>query len=221
MRIHHTFAAIMLLSLISAGVADAKPKPQKSKKSPATKVERTPGKEEFEKGQKYFEAEEYEAALPFFKKAYELSGKRPATIFSLAQCERAVKRYDDAITHFREYLSTTPRPPDATDVEQTLELLTELAADQKRKEEEDARRKQEEADRLAAEEARRAEAARNTPPALPPPAPPPPEEPSFFESPVFLGVAGALVIAGGVIAVVAASGEADPYGGNTRVILGK
>ncbi|MBI4820534.1 MAG: tetratricopeptide repeat protein [Deltaproteobacteria bacterium] len=210
-------AFLSALALHSTAFA-AKPKPKKPaparvEKKPAT----TPGKDEFEKGTRYFEAEEYEAALPFFQKAYELSGKRPATIFSLAQCERSLKRYDDAITHFKEYLATTPRPPDAAEVETTLALLIDLARDQKLKEEQEQKLEEEE-ERKKREEAERAA---RPPPALPPPAPPPPEEDSLLTSPVFLGVAGAVIIAGGVLALVATSGEEEPYGGNTRVILGK
>ena len=62
------------------------------------------GKEEFQKAVKYSKAGEYEAALPLFKKAYEASGHRSSTILALAQCERSLKLWDDAIKHFKEYL---------------------------------------------------------------------------------------------------------------------
>jgi tetratricopeptide repeat protein len=83
-------------------------------------------KAEFEKGTKFFEAEEYEAALPHFQAAYDLSYHRATSIFALAQCERALKRYDEAIEHFKEYLASKPTPTDAAEVKETLALLEEL-----------------------------------------------------------------------------------------------
>ncbi|MBK6689201.1 MAG: tetratricopeptide repeat protein [Deltaproteobacteria bacterium] len=84
------------------------------------------GKSEYQAGTRYFEAEEFDAALPLFRIAYERSGKRPATIFALAQCERSLKRYDDAIFHFKEYLATGP--DNDVEVRETVELLEELVA---------------------------------------------------------------------------------------------
>lgn len=84
------------------------------------------GRTEYQAGTRYFEAEEYDAALPLFRTAYERSGQRPATIFALAQCERALKRYDDAIFHFKEYLATGP--DNQKEVVETVQLLEELVA---------------------------------------------------------------------------------------------
>jgi tetratricopeptide (TPR) repeat protein len=84
------------------------------------------GKSEYQAGTRYFEAEEFDAALPLFRIAYERSGKRPATIFALAQCERSLKRYDDAIFHFKEYLATGP--DNDVEVRETVGLLEELVA---------------------------------------------------------------------------------------------
>ena len=95
----------------------------------STGVEAANGREEFEKGSRYFKAEEYEAALPYFQKAYELSGQRPAAVFALAQCERSLKMYESAIRHFREYLKS--HPPNAVDVEETIALLNELLTQQR------------------------------------------------------------------------------------------
>ena len=104
------------------------------------------GREEFEKGSRYFKAEEYEAALPYFRKAYEMSGHRPAAVFALAQCERSLKMYGPAIQHFREYLES--KPANAADVEETIALLQELLVQQRAK------------NQSAREKARKAEAQR-------------------------------------------------------------
>lgn len=84
------------------------------------------GRSEYQAGTRYFEAEEFDAALPLFRIAYERSGKRPATIFALAQCERSLKRYEDAIFHFKEYLATGP--DNEGEVRETVGLLEELVA---------------------------------------------------------------------------------------------
>lgn len=90
------------------------------------------GKPEFEKAMRFYQAQEYEAALPWFEKAYEFSGRRPSTIRALAQCERSLKLYDRAITHFKEYLATQPPPSDADSVSETVRLLEEIVAERDR-----------------------------------------------------------------------------------------
>lgn len=84
------------------------------------------GREEFERATRYYRAQEYQAALPWFQRAYELSNRRPSAIRALAQCERSLNRYDDAIAHFREYLATNPPEEDAQSVRETIVLLEEL-----------------------------------------------------------------------------------------------
>lgn len=120
------------------------------------------GKAEFEKAMRYYQAQEFEAALPWFEKAYELSGRRASTIRALAQCERSLKRYEPAIAHFEEYLATKPRPSDATAVAETVAILKELVADQRAR---------------ALAEAPPPPPAQVAPPPPPPPVPPPPQPP--------------------------------------------
>lgn len=86
------------------------------------------GREEFERAASYYKAQEYEAALPLFQQAYELSGHRPSTIRALAQCERSLKMYDEAVVHFREYLATKPSAQEARSVKKTIDLLSEIKA---------------------------------------------------------------------------------------------
>ncbi len=123
------------------------------------------GRAAYVKATRYFEAEEFRAALPYFEQAYEQSGHRPATIFGLAQCLRSLRRYEDAIGYFKEYLATDPE--NASEVLETLSLLEEIAAKQRRDREAEAAKKAEEdqrAEEAAAlrerEEAERREAER-------------------------------------------------------------
>jgi tetratricopeptide (TPR) repeat protein len=183
------------------------------------------GLAEFERGNEFFGAGEYDLALPYFQKAYELSGRRPSTIRALAQCERALGMYDEAIAHFQEYLETDPE--EAAQIEKTLELL------------EEARQKK-----------RKKEAAANPAPppppppeveepgaphvtdvaAAPPPAPPPPaiatevteaEEGSGVGWTIlWIGLGVAAAVGGGVALGFALSGTEDPYGGTTDRVLG-
>ena len=60
----------------------------------------------------------------------ELSKKRPSAIRALAQCLRALKKYDAAITRFEEYLATKPTPADADAIKETIRLLQELRLEQ-------------------------------------------------------------------------------------------
>ena len=101
----------------------SKSKKRAKKKS---KGKETPGKKEFILGVRFFKAKEYEAALPLFRKAYELTGHRRSTVLALAQCERALKMYDDAIAHYREYLAMDP--PNAEKIRETVKLTEQLLA---------------------------------------------------------------------------------------------
>ncbi|MFO0724725.1 MAG: tetratricopeptide repeat protein [Myxococcota bacterium] len=181
-------------------------------------------KQEFDKANRFFEAHEYAAALPHYEQAYRLSKKRPSTIRALAQCERALNHYDDALAHFREYLATKPRPSDAGAIEDTIALILEVKA---------------EADRAAAGPSPSpapspvavAPSPLPSPTSAPPPpaavaaapAPPAAEASSVWSSPV-LWVAGAIVLVGGGVAVgvvAAQSSTPAPYGGSSGIVLNR
>ena len=168
----------------------------------------------FSQGLLLFEAEENDAALVHFEKAYELSGKRASTILALAQCERNLGLYDRALAHLREYLQLYPDATDIAKVRNTIEVVEQL-------------------DRTAdvappsppqpPETPGGAEGRTSTPVAdggpLVAPAPAPVEESrSFWSSPVVWIGAGAIVAGSAVAIGVAASGEKDPYGGTLGVV---
>jgi tetratricopeptide (TPR) repeat protein len=136
--------------------------------APALAAQDPPGKADYETAARFFDAEEFEAALPYFHRAYELSGKRPAAVLGLAQCLRALKRYGEAIARYEEYLTT--KPMDAAEIEETLRLLRALLAHSEKQAAEraatqaESERKSREAEardaEARAEAARRAEAER-------------------------------------------------------------
>jgi TolA-binding protein len=88
----------------------------------------TQGLQELRAASALFDAKQYDAALPHFVKAYELSERVPETIFMLAQCERALKMDHSAIVHFREYLKTGPDEARAKEVHAALTVLLEKNA---------------------------------------------------------------------------------------------
>jgi len=81
--------------------------------------------DELRAASKLFEAKEYRAALPHFVRAYELSERKPETIFALAQCERALRMDHSAVVHFREYLKTGPDETRAAEVHAVRTVLLE------------------------------------------------------------------------------------------------
>lgn len=188
----------------------------------------------FTRAKRYFEAEEYEAALPHFQRAYELSGRRPSTIFGLAQCLRLLKRYDEAIQRFEEYVKTDPE--DRAEVEETILLLRDLQADKQRQ---TAAPEPAPATKAAPPPEKRpdpAPAPELAPPdaprlSAPEPAPSPPltahttppsdEDDSLFESPWFWIVTGAVAVGAGVAIGVGVASSSEPglFGGSTGVVL--
>ncbi len=110
----------------------------------------------FDTASNFFALEEFSAALPYFRKAYDLSEHRPAATFGLAQCLRSLKMYGEAIEKFEEYLRSDP--PDKVEVTKTVKLLKEVQrVEAKRKQEEAAAEAATAAERKKAEDKIRAE----------------------------------------------------------------
>ena len=159
-------------------------------------------KEAFQRGVSLFNAEEYALAHEHLKAAYELSGRRPSTILALAQCERMLKRWDDAVAHYREYLASGVSAEETARINETIGVIEALKA-------------------------REATAVPEAPPAPPPPPPEPivveapvEEETSVLSSPWLWIATGVAVVGGGIaLAFVLGGGSEEPYAGNTGVLL--
>jgi len=167
--------------------------------APASDGSNPDAKKAFQRGKKYFELEEYKAAVRQFRLAYQLSGRRPSTILALAQAERQLGRYDDALEHYREYLATEPE--DKEQIQETIVLLQELQQED------------------AADKKRNAALAESAPP-------PDDGDGSLLTNPWLWVAVGAVVVGGGVTgalfgAGVVGGGEAEPYGGTSGVIIGE
>jgi len=177
------------------------------------------GRADFERANKYFEAGEHEAALPFFERAYTDSGNRPSTIRALAQCERSLKLYDKAIEHFQEYLAT--HPPEEAQILETLSILHDLR---------DRQRAATKPTTASPSPAPTPSEAPNPPGALAPSsatswtadpvvaASPPPKDEDV--SPIlWIAIGGAAVLGGALILGVALSGPRAPEGGTRDTVL--
>jgi tetratricopeptide (TPR) repeat protein len=101
-------------------------------------------------GQAAQESGDYDTAITFYQKAYQLT-KHPVMIFNIAQANRLAGRLDQALSLYQRYLNEDPH---GSQVQTARELIAEI---ERRKTEEV--RKAEEA-RKAAEDARKAEVAR-------------------------------------------------------------
>ncbi|MCC7384200.1 MAG: tetratricopeptide repeat protein [Deltaproteobacteria bacterium] len=239
-----TLALSLALSLAAATVA-ASHLCYAAPADPKATTEAQAGRTEFERGLRYFRAQEYRAALPHLRRAYELSGKRPSTILALAQCERALEQLPEAITHFHEYLATKPGEDDARKVQETVQLLEEIVADREK-----AKAAAENAAKPAPTPAPPPIAPATAPAPAPAPAatpaqpPPPPPSPAFqpaasppavlppsaeatvepksrsvLASPILWIAVGAAVVGGAIAIGFAASGSPEYYRGTSDLLL--
>lgn len=192
----------------------------------ASPAEDTRGKNEYDRALKYYAAEEHEAALPLFQRAYELSNHRPSTVLGLAQCERALKMYDRALEHYREFLRINPKSSDVASVKETIAMIEEVRDDARRKESPQPE-KRPSADRDAAprqDELRLAAPSRTATRAAmlaPPPALSAKEDSTgVFSSPYFwVAAVGVVVLGGAAVFVATKPSHPEPYSGTTGLFF--
>ena len=70
-------------------------------------------KQLYDEGVTSYNLGHYDEALNAFEMAYRLRHD-PAFLFNIGQCQRAVKRYDEAKRSYRAYVRETPSVPDET-----------------------------------------------------------------------------------------------------------
>ncbi|MBX3246417.1 MAG: tetratricopeptide repeat protein [Myxococcales bacterium] len=137
----------------------------------------------FNSAREAFSRGEYELALERFEQAYRLS-PRPVLLYNIGVTLDRLRRDEDAVARFREYLERVPDAPDREEVEARIRVLDRGIAERQ------------------AEEAARAAAAATTPDPEPIVVTPPPTEPprsSGLHPAIALTVAGAAVVAGGLV----------------------
>ncbi|MCB9601984.1 MAG: tetratricopeptide repeat protein [Sandaracinus sp.] len=147
----------------------------------------------FQAAREAFSAGNYELALDRFEQAYQLS-PRPVLLYNIGVTLDRLRRDEDAVARFTEYLERVPDAPDRTEVEARIRVL-QHAIDERRTQdaarEEQERLAREEAERRAQEEINRQNGGGGTPTQ--------PEESSGLHPAIALGVGGAALVAGGLI----------------------
>ena len=76
----------------------------------------------FQAGEMAYADGRYENALSRFREAHELSG-RPRLLFNIAAASERLRRDDDAIGYYEQYLEALPEAPNRREVEARLEVL--------------------------------------------------------------------------------------------------
>lgn len=87
-------------------------------------------------GQSHYNLNEFADALQDFKEAYRLHPD-PAFLFNIAQCERQLGDFDEAIKFYRSYLRNKPDASNAKEIQKKIDELKSLS-EAKRKSKEGA-----------------------------------------------------------------------------------
>jgi len=141
----------------------------------------------YETGVRAYSEGRYQHALAAFAAAYDVA-QVPGLLFNIGQCHRQLGNHEAAVEYYERYLKEEPDVPE----------IAALLAEERE---------------LLAKNPKPKPKPTTTTTTLAAPAPvapaAPPAQPSLLEEPVFWGVAGgaALVVIGGVIAVVAISAQ--------------
>jgi tetratricopeptide (TPR) repeat protein len=104
----------LVLALVLGGVASAQP--------------RSAGLDAFEAGRRAFEANNYEAAIGDFQRAYQLDAD-PGYLFNLAQAQRLAGHCADAAASYRAFLEVVPHPPNVDRIKEWIATTDACARD--------------------------------------------------------------------------------------------
>jgi tetratricopeptide (TPR) repeat protein len=74
----------------------------------------------YEEAERYYKLAEFEAALGLYRESYLLSGE-PELLFNIGQCNRQLKRYEEALKNYKAYLRDVPDSPAKADVEKLIQ----------------------------------------------------------------------------------------------------
>ena len=79
-------------------------------------------KRHYDRGQKLYNLQKFEAALEQYQKAFDAQ-PLPGFLFNIAQCQRNLGDYDAAIFSFKRYLKLDPETEKREQVEELIEEL--------------------------------------------------------------------------------------------------
>jgi len=149
--------ALLCSALLGAppSVARAQPASAQDDEAPATSNEDQAARLLFQSAREAFAAGDYERALSGFQQAYDLS-HRPALLYNIGTTLDRMRRDDDALAIFEQFLREDPQTPNRAEIESRVaQLRAGVEARQAREEAARLERERVEAERLAAEEERR------------------------------------------------------------------
>src|SRR5215467_10416141 len=108
--------------LFAAASAIAQPAPPDTKQPDARVL--------YDEGLKAYNLGSYDTAISKFKAAYEISSA-VGLLFNIAQSYRLKKDYEQASNFYLTYLRLKPDAPNRSDVEQRIDEMQKLLAEQK------------------------------------------------------------------------------------------
>jgi hypothetical protein len=76
----------------------------------------------YKKGRSLYNVSEYRAALDEFKQAY-VEHEDPAFLYNIAQCQRQLGNYPEAITFYKRFLNESPKAPNRKEIQSRIAEL--------------------------------------------------------------------------------------------------
>jgi tetratricopeptide (TPR) repeat protein len=144
------FLRLVLLGVIGSAIAPARVSAQPAP-APAPGVDKKQvAKQYTEAGLAAAKLGDYDTAIGFYQKAYQLV-PHPTLVFDMAEAHRLAGRIDDALAQYKRYLSDAPGGPLAQDARDRIAEIEAKRAEEARKIEE--ARKAEEDRKVAARKA--------------------------------------------------------------------
>jgi tetratricopeptide (TPR) repeat protein len=98
--------------------------------APALAEDKAAARAAYADGTKYYDLNNFEAALKSFEKAY-WNYEEPAFLYNIAQCYRQLDRKTEAIKFYRSYLRKVPDAANRAEVERTIATLEAAIATEK------------------------------------------------------------------------------------------
>jgi tetratricopeptide (TPR) repeat protein len=188
-----------VVSVSGAGVAKAQTDPPPGQVTESTQTTRTDesldqaARLTFQAAREAFSNGDYETALDRFTQAYSLS-PRPVLLYNIGVTLDRLRRDEEAVARFTEYLERVPDAPDRAEVEARIRVL-QRAIDERRAQE----AAREEQERIAREEAERLERERQERERQGGGTTPVEEESSGLHPAIALSVGGLALATGGLV----------------------
>lgn len=83
----------------------------------------------FTEAEKFYAVQEWQRALDLYKESYLLSVE-PALLYNIGQCQRQLKKYEEALKSYRAFIRGAPSHPSRADAETKIAELEPLLASQ-------------------------------------------------------------------------------------------